>query len=448
MKKKLKEILAKNPSDLTDSDKAYLAAHSDVLTDEQRVKFAVEADEDEDEDEDETETKGLDVSSVRKLINGSLEDSQKKFEERMEKKMEDIATKFLDGVEKSRAKASDTTTKKDEKADDVTRRFIKALIAGDRVTAKALTTTNPASDSPDDSGAGLLIPTELMTEVLRLKEEYGVARREMRYLPFGGPGNTRTIPALGSSVSINWTGEGARKKSSQPKFSLVTQTLKKLTGMCPLTEEILEDTALPLTPLIAELFAEAITAEEDAQFFAGDGTVWTGILNNGSVTKVQQTSGGVTNITADDLLDLKNAVPASVRKAGKYYLHSTVLAYVQKLKGTDDHYIWKESPSESQPGTIWGRPYELVDSMPDATEVVNGDKYVIYGDLKKGCIYGDKGAIRVKLLEEATITDTDDETNLNLAEQDMVAMRVSQRVGFVVAVPPAIAVLEAQATQT
>jgi HK97 family phage major capsid protein len=419
------------------------------------VKFAVEGEEDEDDDEDEDEdaadapeVKGMDIKSVRALINGSLDQASKKYEKRMEKFASDLASKFLEGVSAQRAKAADEPVKKDEKADDTTRKFIKALISGDRAAAKALTTTTPAGESPDDSAAGLLIPTELMTEVLRLKEEYGVARREMRYLPFSGPGNSRTLPALGTSVSVNWTGEGARKKSSQPKFSLVTQTLKKLTGMCPLTEEILEDVAINLTSLVGELFAEAITAEEDSQFFTGDGTVWTGILNNTSVTKKQQASGGVTNLDADDLLDLKNAVPASVRKNGKFYLSSSVLAIVQKLKGTDGHYIWKESPSDSQPGTIWGRPYELVDSMPEATEVVSGDQYVIYGDLKKGAIYGDKGAIRVKLLDQATITDTDDETNLNLAEQDMIAMRITQRVGYVVAVPAAIAVLEAQETQS
>jgi len=46
------------------------------------------------------------------------------------------------------------------------------------------------------------------------------------------------------------------------------------------------------------------------------------------------------------------------------------------------------------------------------------------------------------MLDQATITDTDGETAINLAEQDMVAMRFVERVGYVLALPEGIAVLK------
>jgi len=59
-----------------------------------------------------------------------------------------------------------------------------ALTQGDLVQMKALTTSS--SDTPK---AGYTIPSELFNEIIRLVEDvYGVARREMRYLPFSGPG--------------------------------------------------------------------------------------------------------------------------------------------------------------------------------------------------------------------------------------------------------------------
>jgi hypothetical protein len=51
-------------------------------------------------------------------------------------------------------------------------------------------------------------------------------------------------------------------------------------------------------------------------------------------------------------------------------------------------------------------------------------------------------------LEEATITDTDDSTVINLAEQDMIALRIVERVGYVVALASAATVLKAQAHES
>jgi hypothetical protein len=72
----------------------------------------------------------------------------------------------------------------------------------------------------------------------------------------------------------------------------------------------------------------------------------------------------------------------------------------------------------------------------------------LFANLKKAAIFGDKQQLRVKLLEEATITDTDDSTVINLAEQDMIALRIVERVGYVVALASAATVLKAQAHES
>jgi HK97 family phage major capsid protein len=270
----------------------------------------------------------------------------------------------------------------------------------------------------------------------------------MLYLPFSGPGNSRKIPALGTSVSVFWTGEEAKKKSTQPKFNIVEQTLKKLAAIVPFTEEILEDSAINLTQLIATLFAEAVSKEEDIQFFAGVGTPWTGILNNGNVNVSYQAVVGVANVDADDLLDMQDEIPTGALNGAKYYLNRRTLNQIRKLKATDGHYIW-QGPKDGTPGTIWNFPYELTDALPAPSEVETGDNYIIFGNLRMSCVFGDKGGqLRIKLLEEATINDTDDATGINLAEQDMVALRIVERVGYVLALPEAIVVLNSATSES
>ncbi len=442
MNKKLKEILAKDPASLTAEEKAFLQGSAKELSAEQKTKFAVEDEEDEKdgEGEGEGEEKSMDIEAVKKLVSKTIEDS---LAAKTEKIAEMIAGKFMKGVKEQRSKAlAGGDNKKDEKADNVTRKFMIALLNGDKAACKALTTSSTDLGSPDDAKAGLLIPTELLNEVLRIIPDYGVARAEMLYLPFSGPGNSRTIPALGTSVSVNWTNEGAKKKGTQPKFGIVTQTVKKLTAIVPMTEEILEDSLINLTELVGKLIAEAVAKEVDIQFFNGTGSPWTGIINNGSINQVTEGTGDADDNLADELLRMQDATPAGAQAGAKYYLNRTWLSKIRKLKSsTTGEYVY-QAPGAGLPATIWGKPFVTVEAMPTVAETTQaGDPFILYGNLKQGVVYGDKQQIRVKLLDQATINDTDDSTAINLAEQDMIALRFVQRVGYVVALPAALTVL-------
>ncbi len=97
------------------------------------------------------------------------------------------------------------------------------------------------------------------------------------------------------------------------------------------------------------------------------------------------------------------------------------------------------------PATIWDYPVVVSDAFPAAGSVGEGDAYILFGNLQLAAIFGDKQQIRVKLLDQATVTDTDGSTVLNLAEQDMVALRIVERVGYVLALPKAVTVLQASA---
>jgi HK97 family phage major capsid protein len=429
----LKEIIAKEAKDLNDAERVFLKEHVSELDEAAKAKFAEVLNE-----------KEMDLEEVKSLITKSVQDAMAV---KIGTMSDELVKKFMDGVAVQRSKAIDAGGKgnpnaKDAKKDEVTRNFMKALLMGDRVALKALT-TDVSGASPDDSAAGVLIPDELRTEVLRIAEtQYGLARRDMLYLPFSGPGNSRKIPALGTSVRVFWTGEKVSKKSTQPKFALVTQTLKKLAAIVPFTEEILEDSAINLTQLIATLFAEAVSKEEDLQFFAGTGTPWTGVLNNGNVNIVYQGAIGISKLTADDLLNMIDATPSGALAGAKFYLNRTVQSVIRKLKDSNKQYIF-QNPGQGLPATIWNYPYELSDAFPLAADVVPGEPYILFGNLKQGCVFGDKQQLRVKLLEEATITDVDDKTSLNLAEQDMVALRIVERVGYVVALAKALTVLDA-----
>lgn len=438
---KLKEILAKEPADLSADEKSFVTKHWAKLNDEQKTKFADAApqESDEDDEEEDGETSKAITELVQKSVMEALEKDGKKI-------AEDLLTKFMVSAADQRKKAIEggqvMNADRSEK-NAVTRDFLKALLTGDRARLKALTTNNDITDpSPDDAGAGQLIPQIVSNEIIRVAAgDFGLARREFFNLPFSGPGNSRIVPALGTSVSVYWTDEGQKKKSTQPKFNVVTQTLKKLAAICPMTEEIVEDSAIDLLSLVSTLFGEAMAEEEDKQFFNGTGSPWTGILNSTAVNQVDM-AGAKTTITIDDLQAMIDATPSGALNGAKFYMHRSVLSKIRLLREGSGTGAYLVAPAtQGAPQELLGYPVVTSDAFPAWSAVSNGVEFILFGNLKQGAIFGEKGSMRVKLLTEATISDTDDESLINLAEQDMVALRVVERVGYTIARGTAMTVL-------
>lgn len=419
----------------------------DDYTPEEGEEIVDEDKEAEKEDEgggDEDEEKAV-KEDLKKFIK---DETVANLDKELDAKSEELVKKFFDGVAKQRKAAIDgrKAPVKKTSEQELTRKWWNCLVSQDISGARAIQ-KDYLREGDDASGGYLVPPPALMAEINRFTELYGVARREMRYLPFSGPANSRKIPRLGSAVSVYWESEGGKKKKTKPSFELVTQTLKKIVAIAIYTEELVEDSAIDINALLGELFGEAVAKEEDRVFFAGDtddGDVYDGILNANGIVPVVMGDGDVAaDIDVDDLIEMKYAVPKEVRQTGKFYGNSAIFKLCEKLKDKNDRYILHDAQNGNAP-TLCGRPYEELDILPDDDLVTEETPFLIYTNLKKTCVYGDKGNLRLKLLSEATLDfDDSDESpnNINLAENDMQALRIVKRTGYVPVLPAGIAVL-------
>jgi HK97 family phage major capsid protein len=88
-------------------------------------------------------------------------------------------------------------------------------------------------------------------------------------------------------------------------------------------------------------------------------------------------NGHATNLSADALITLLYAQPATYRKAGAWAMNGTTLAAVRKLKDGQGNYLWQPSYQAGQPEMILGRPVVEVLDMPD---IAADAAPIIYGD--------------------------------------------------------------------
>ena len=315
----------------------------------------------------------------------------------------------------------------------------------------------------DMSEGGYLIPELFDAEIRRFVIEGGVARREMGYMPFSGAGNDRYLNYQLTNVAVTWIDEAEIKGKTNPTTARIHQVLKTVAAISILTEDIVEDAAYNLVSWVGQLIGEAIAAEEDDQFFAGTGAPWTGILSTAGVVGLNLAANvGPLTLRPEALLAPTVAIPAGAVVGAKFYMHRTVWAAISarrsdSVAAADSRGTYLvQNPSQSSPGSIWGFPIVLVEAMPsmadlygvtdmtdidpDLTLSENDEPFIIFGNLQKTCVYGDKGGLRVKLLDQATVTDSGGNL-INLAEQDMLAVRVHKRVGFAVVLAAGLCVI-------
>lgn len=301
-----------------------------------------------------------------------------------------------------------------------------------------------------DADGGYLVPVEFARRIERVSQEYGVARKLCRIMPMST--NKKDVPTSLANPTVALYGEGAAITDSKPTFGKVQLVAKKFGAIVVGTQELIEDNATDqaIWDFIADLLGEQFGVAEDEQVFTGDGTGnnLTGILvsSNAQLNTVTMATGDTTfaDITADYLLDMVNAVASSARRKGVFVMHPEIFAYVQKLKDSNGQYIYRQ-PNATETdsdiaGYVWNKPVYLSDAMPAAADTAVSTKFAIFGDLKKGCIIGDRRRITLKRLTEGTIGST------NLAEEDEEALRATSRMAFQVVLGDAIALLKTAAS--
>lgn len=402
----------------------------------------------EEETEEETED---DVKEELKSFIQSETDaaSAKALNKRLDVLSETLAKKFFDGVASQRAKAiasGKRIAKKAVSGEEQVKQWLNALLRKDYSTLRNIQKDYLRTDNTVQGG--FLVPPLLLAEINRWTSEYGVARRDMRYLPFSGPGNSRFIPALANSVSVFWVDEAGAKPSTKPTFNLIEQTLEKIAAITPMTEEILEDSAINIIQLLGQLFGEAIAQEEDRVFLNGTSPAdpFDGIIRAAGVVNNDLAAAQTPAANADAVVEAMNeiiyTIPTSARIGAKFYMHSTIFSTIQRVRDAVSGQYLIQSPTEGKPGMIWNYPYELVDILPDSTVAAGQNPFLFFGNLNRTCVYGDKAGIKVKLLEEGTVRSAETTpSDLNLATQDMVAFRIVKRVGYVPVLPNGVAVL-------
>ena len=305
----------------------------------------------------------------------------------------------------------DTNEKKEVAAE-----YLRKLV--NRQDTKALTAGGSTSGVE-------LVPTYISDSVILEAGNFGLTRKYANKWPMQG--SNENIPTM-SSVSSYRVNEGVKITSAVPTTGDVQMRGKTVGVIIPVSEKLLRNANPNTVTAISTLAARAIAKLEDQWAILGLAN-GEGVFQHASVSGATLGSGDTTyaKVEAEDLLDAMDVMNEDyVDGRTRWVLSLSVLNILRRLRSsvsTDKQGFLFQGFGGSTPSTIWDLPYDLSSIMPKRGDASQAGKKFMGLVNWDNVIHGDAVTYQMQMSDQATITDTNGSTLINLFEQNMVALK-------------------------
>jgi HK97 family phage major capsid protein len=282
--------------------------------------------------------------------------------------------------------------------------------------------------------AGGLIPEEVSKQMLtNLQEraEGSAARKLFRSVPVGRA--QVRFPVLSALPVAYWvTGDTGLKQTSEVNWANKFLNIEELAVIIPIPENVLDDTDTPIWDQVQPLCEEAAARLIDGTVFFGTNAPASFPTNvvAAAIAAGNTTTRGTNNAANGGIVGDHSAMLATLEADGYDatggLANRTVRGFVRQARNSQgDRYgeIMVDQTAVEIDGVRYTHPMRgLWPTASGSAELIalDGAEFVI----------GIRQDISWKLLDQAVIQDNTGAIVYNLAQQDMVAMRMTMRAGW------------------
>ncbi len=263
----------------------------------------------------------------------------------------------------------------------------RASTPAGRIDARLTTRSASGLNETNPSDGGFLVQKDFVNDLLKRTYETGILASKVKKIPLTTNANGIKINAIDETSRANgsrwggiqtyWESEAEQLTGSKPKFRTMDLSLKKLTGLCYVTDELLQDAAA-LENVIREGFAEEFGFKIDDAILSGTGAGQPlGILNSGSLVKVEKESNQTEKITVENLVKMWSRLWSRSRANSVWYINPEIEPLLYTLKvGDRPVYIPAGGLSDTPYATLFGRPVmplEQCSAVGDVGDIILAD---------------------------------------------------------------------------
>ncbi len=279
--------------------------------------------------------------------------------------------------------------------------------------------------------AEALIQEQLINTIQQDAPKQSVFMQLARKLPNMTSRQTR-IPVLDMLPMAYWvSGDTGFKQASQQAWDNIYLTAEELAVIVPIPEAVVADSSFDILGEVQPRIMEAIGQRVDSAVIFGVNrpASWRADI----ITTARQAGNNVAPGSTPNYYDLimgESGVIAKVEESGRMVTGALsamgMRAKLRGMKGTDGHPIFKSDMQGSTQYALDGAPMYF----PQNGSFDQSIAQLIVGDFSQA-VYAIRQDITVKILDQGVIQNPETKDIVyNLAQQDMIALRVVFRMGW------------------
>ena len=273
------------------------------------------------------------------------------------------------------------------------------------VRAKDPTVAKDLAEGANSTG-GYLVPEQFSTNILEKSLEASIVRPRAAIQPMTS--NRVVIPAdVDANHSTNYfggitiyrPGEAGQKTATSPTFSQIALTLHKVTGLCHVSDELLEDSAIAVEANVSRKFSQAIAFVQDDDFINGNGVNqpvgFLNAVNPSLITVTAETGQGASTIVAENIIKMWARMYSAGKSKSVWIANDDTfpqLATMALAVGTGGVPLWMPA------GGLTGLPYQTLMGRPliftEKAQTLGTAGDIALVDLSQ-YIIGEKGGLQV-----------------------------------------------------
>ena len=273
--------------------------------------------------------------------------------------------------------------------------------AVDWCKSRGIAVTKAQGEGVDQAG-GFLVPEELMSNIIVLREQFGVFRRECRVIPMGS--DTLNWPRRTGGLTAYFTGENTAATESQAAWDNINLTAKKLAALTRMSNEIAEDAVVSIADWLVGEIAYAFAAKEDDCGFNGDGTSTYGgirglstIFQDGNHTagQFQVSSATWASMVIKDFTGVMGMLPQYALPNAKWYMSQQAFYSITAKVFAEAGGNRTDTLTEEVKQRLLGFPVVFAQKLPISTPG-SGKPMFYFGDLSLASALGERRGVTIK----------------------------------------------------
>ncbi len=252
-----------------------------------------------------------------------------------------------------------------------------------------------------NTAGGFLVPAPMEASIIRLLQQYGLARQKMFNKTMTA--DTDTTPTRTGGLTVYYPAEAGTITASQPSYGVVKLVAKKSATLSRISSELSEDAIISVMDELTTEIAYGFSLAEDNEAFLGDGTSTYGgeiglITAVGAGSTVTAATGNTAFSTLDDqdFLDMIGKLPQYAGISPEWYISKAGFYASMGRLITAAGGVSKPNMEEDIRPIFHGYPVNFAQVMNSTLSAQTSTSGLCYfGDFRMGGTFGIRRGITV-----------------------------------------------------